>query len=257
MWPYPRLVAHRGGGILAPENTIAALRCGLDRGFRAAEFDVMLSGDAIPVVMHDPELGRTVKGKGSISSFTAQQLTAMDAGSWFGKEFAGEHVPSYERVFRFCSVHGIWMNVEIKPVPGFEEQTGRVVAEYTKRFLDELSGPGSWHGDVAHLPLFSSFSFEALMAAKAVAPEIPRAILLRSIPESWQSMLRQVDAVAVDVSYRQLQPEQAEAVKQAGYGLFCYTVNDIDLARKLKSWGVDSICTDRTDLFGPDFWETA
>jgi glycerophosphoryl diester phosphodiesterase len=257
MWPYPRLVVHRGGGILAPENTIAALRCGLERGFHAAEFDVMLSGDMIPIVMHDPELGRTIKGKGSISSLTAQQLTAMDAGSWFGKEFAGERVPAYEQFFRFCVDHGIWMNVEIKPAPGFEEATGRVLAENTKRFLDALRGPGSWHGDVAHLPLFSSFSFEALMAAKAAAPEIPRAMLLRSIPKNWQDILRQLDAVAVDVSYRQLQPKQVEEVKAAGYGLSCYTVNDIDLARSLKSWGVDAICTDRVDLFGPDFWEAA
>jgi glycerophosphoryl diester phosphodiesterase len=257
MWPYPYLVAHRGGGILAPENTIAALRCGLEHGFRAVEFDVMLSGDAIPVVMHDPELGRTVKGRGKVSDFTAQELTAMDAGSWFGKEFSGERVPTYEQFFRFCTEHAIWMNVEIKPVPGFEEETGRVAAQYTKRFLDELRGPGAWHGDVAHLPLFSSFSFDALMAAKSAAPEIPRAMLLRSIPKNWQELIQQLDVVAIDVSYRQLQPEQVHAVKQAGTGLFCYTVNDVALAKKLKSWGVDAICTDRIDLFRPDFWEAA
>ncbi len=257
MWPYPRLVAHRGGGTLAPENTIAALRCGLDHGFRAVEFDVMLCGDGVPVVMHDPELGRTVKGKGRISEFTAQQLTAMEAGSWFGKKYADQRVPTYEQFFRFCMEHAIWMNVEIKPVPGFEEQTGRVVAECTKRFLDELRGPGTWHGDNAKLPLFSSFSFDALMAAKSAAPDIPRAVLLRSVPENWQEILRQLDAVAMDVSYRQLRPDQVDAVKQAGYGLFCYTVNDIALAKKLKSWGVDAICTDRIDLFRPDFWETA
>ncbi|MDQ9171677.1 glycerophosphodiester phosphodiesterase [Oxalobacteraceae bacterium R-40] len=257
MWPYPRLVAHRGCGTLAPENTIAALRCVLEHGFRAAEFDVMLSGDGIPVVLHDPELGRTVKGKGRTSDYSARQLTAMDAGSWFGKEFSGERVPDYEQFFRFCAEHAIWMNVEIKPVPGFEEQTGRVVAQCTKHFLDELRGPGIWHGDVAALPLFSSFSVEALMAAKLAVPEIPRALLLRAIPENWQEMLRQLDAVAIDVSYRQLRPEQVQAVKLAGYGLFCYTVNDIALAKKLKTWGVDAIYTDRIDLFGPDFWELA
>ncbi len=257
MWPYPRLVAHRGGGILAPENTIVALRCGLQHGFHAVEFDVMLSGDGIPVVMHDPELGRTVKSKGSVKDYSAQQLIAMDAGAWFGREFAGERVPSYEQFFRFCIQHTIWMNVEIKPVPGFEQQTGRVTAEYTKRFLDGIRGPGSWRGDAAHLPLFSSFSFEALMAAKTAAPEIPRAMLLRSIPQNWPELLKQLDAVAVDVSYRQLRPEQVEAIKHAGYGVFCYTVNDIELARKLKSWGVDAICTDRIDLFGADFWDRA
>ncbi|MGV3741777.1 MAG: glycerophosphodiester phosphodiesterase [Burkholderiaceae bacterium] len=257
MWSYPRLVAHRGGGILAPENTIAALRCVVDHGFRAVEFDVMLSSDGVPIVMHDPELGRTVKGKGWISDYKAQELTAMDAGSWFGKEFAGEPVPAYEQFFRFCMAHGIWMNVEIKPVPGIEEQTGQVTAQCTKQYLDALRGPGAWHGDVAKLPLFSSFSFEALMAAKAAAPEIPRTMLFRSLPKNWLAMLQELDAVIVDVSYRQLQAEQVQEVKQGGYGLFCYTVNDLALAKKLKSWGVDAICTDRIDLFRPDFWETA
>lgn len=257
MWPYPRLVAHRGGGTLAPENTIAALRCGLEHGFRAVEFDVMLSGDGVPVVMHDPDLGRTVKGRGRISDFSAQELTAMDAGTCFGKEFAGERVPTYAQFFRFCTEHAIWMNVELKPVPGFEAETGRVVAEHTRGFLDALRGPGAWHGDIANLPLFSSFSFEALMAAKATAPQIPRAMLFRSMPKNWQEILQELDAVAMDVSYRQLDAEQVQAVKAAGYGLFCYTVNDVGLARKLKSWGVDAICTDRLDLFGPDFWETA
>ena len=59
MWPYPQFLAHRGGGKLAPENTLAALRCGLAHGFHAVEFDVMLSRDGVPVVMRDPYLGRT------------------------------------------------------------------------------------------------------------------------------------------------------------------------------------------------------
>ena len=62
MWPYPKIVAHRGGGKLAPENTLAAVRCGLSHGFHAVEFDVMLSKDGIPMLMHDPHFGRTVAG---------------------------------------------------------------------------------------------------------------------------------------------------------------------------------------------------
>lgn len=255
MWPYPHIVAHRGAGTLAPENTLAALRCGLDRGFRAVEFDVMLSKDGIPMVMHDPELGRTLKGSGRVSDFTAQELGAMDAGSWFGKEYSAERVPTYAQFLRFCFENSIWMNVEIKPVPRFEKQTGHAAAAHTKRFLDAMRGAGAWHGDVARLPLFSSFSFEALMAAKAEAPEIPRAMLLRSIPKDWQEMLQELDAVAIDISYRQLRAEQVAAIKGAGYGLFCYTVNNPALACELKSWGVDAICTDRIDLFPPDFWD--
>ena len=80
MWPYPRTLAHRGGGTLAPENTLAALRCGLAYGYRAVEFDVMLASDGVPVVVHDPELGRTVAGSGHINDYTAAQLGADGGG---------------------------------------------------------------------------------------------------------------------------------------------------------------------------------
>ena len=52
--PYPRRVAHRGGGTLAPENTLAGLRCGLEHGFRGVKFDAMLAKDGVPILMHDP-----------------------------------------------------------------------------------------------------------------------------------------------------------------------------------------------------------
>jgi len=55
-WPYPRVLAHRGGGKMAPENTLAAMQCGVDYGYRAVEFDVMLSKDGVPVLMHDRSL---------------------------------------------------------------------------------------------------------------------------------------------------------------------------------------------------------
>lgn len=254
MWPFPKVVAHRGGGTLAPENTMAALRCGLDHGHHAVEFDVMLARDGVPIVMHDPHLGRTIRGSGSISDYTAGELTAMDAGSWFNKAFAGERVPTYEQFFRFCTDHGIWMNVEIKPVPGFEAETGRVVAEYTRQFLQERHGE-RWHADPATMPLFSSFSFDAMLAAKAAAPEIPRAMLLRTIPSDWQEKMQRLEAVAMDVSYRELMPGQVSMVKEAGYGIFCYTINDVKLAKELYSWGVNAICTDRIDLIDRDFWK--
>ena len=77
MWPFPRIIAHRGGGTLAPENTIAGLRCGLEHGYRAVEFDVMLSADGIPVLMHDPAFGRTVPGIGNVSETSAALLAGM------------------------------------------------------------------------------------------------------------------------------------------------------------------------------------
>ncbi|MEN3367374.1 MAG: glycerophosphoryl diester phosphodiesterase, partial [Burkholderiales bacterium] len=137
MWPFPKIIAHRGGGTLAPENTLAAMQCGLSYGFRAVEFDVMLSRDGIPVLMHDPVFGRTIARSGSVAESTAEELSAMDAGSWFGPRFAGETVPTFRQVVDFCNENGIWMNVEIKPTPGFAAETGRAAATLLKESLKE------------------------------------------------------------------------------------------------------------------------
>jgi glycerophosphoryl diester phosphodiesterase len=243
MWPFPKILAHRGGGKLAPENTIAALRCGLDHGFHAVEFDVMLARDGVPVVLHDPFLGRTVKGAGNVFDYDAAELRAMDAGSWFSARFAGEPVPLFAEVVAFCRAHGIWMNIEIKPAPGFEVQTGAVVAQATAAMF----------ADGVNLPLLSSFSEAALAAARDAAPAMPRAILFDGVPSDWQARAEALGAVAIHCDHKRLDGETASAIKAAGFGLFCYTVNTPQRARVLFDMGVDALCTDRIDLFKPDF----
>ncbi len=249
MWPYPKIVAHRGGGKLAPENTLAAMRCGLAHGFHAVEFDVMLSSDGVPVLMHDPDFGRTIAGSGKVSAHTAQELRALDAGSWFGPEFAGEPVATLEQVFHFCMSNRIWMNVEIKPTPGFEMVTGRIVVERMRCLLDAQTG----NVEQALLPLVSSFSYEALAVAKQAAPDVARGYLVDTLPCDWRKRLDELGAIALHTNHKNLSRERAQAVKSAGFGLFCYTVNEVDRAREILSWGVDAFCTDRIDLIGPDF----
>ncbi|GAB3463481.1 glycerophosphodiester phosphodiesterase [Massilia terrae] len=244
MWRYPATVlAHRGGGTLAPENTLAGVREGMARGFRAIEYDVMLARDGVPVVMHDPYLGRTVVGSGHVFDYDARELAAMDAGAWFGRQFAGEPVPLFVEFAQFCKAHGVWMNIEIKPAPGFDVQTGEVVA----KIAAAMFAGEAWQ------PLLSSFSHEALKAALAVAPAVPRAYLFDELPPDWESRAREVDAVAIHANQRHLTQEQARAVKSAGFGLFCYTVNTAERARELLIWGIDAFCTDRIDLIGANF----
>jgi glycerophosphoryl diester phosphodiesterase len=249
MWRYPKVLAHRGGGTLAPENTMAGLRRGMRAGFHAIEYDVMLARDGVPVVMHDPWLGRTVPGSGHVYDYDALELAGMDAGSWFASAFEGEPVPLFVEFAQFCKAHGVWMNIEIKPAPGYEIETGGAVARIAAAmFADELAA-----GQIGRAPLLSSFSHDALMAAREVAPALPRACLMSELPPDWERRAREVDAVAIHANHRHLTPQQAGEVKAAGFGLFCYTVNEPARARTLLGWGVDAFCTDRIDLIGPDF----
>jgi glycerophosphoryl diester phosphodiesterase len=248
MYRYPtRILAHRGGGTLAPENTMAGLLCGIAHGFRAIEFDVMLARDGVPVVMHDPYLGRTVAGSGNVFDYDWAELAKMDAGGWFGREFAGEPVPAFIPFAQACKAQGVWMNIELKPAPGFDIETGAIVAN----IVGELFAAELAQGDLARVPLLSSFSHDALAAAQRVAPTVPRACLMGELAPDWEPRARAVEAVAIHVNHKHLTAELAREIKQAGFGLFCYTVNDPQRAGELFGWGVDALCTDRIDAIAP------
>lgn len=248
-WHFPRVIAHRGGGTLAPENTLAGMRLAQERGFRAVEFDAMLSSDLVPVLMHDPAFGRTVRGEGTVAATPAAQLAQMDAGSWLSADFKGEPVPMLADVIRWLHQHDVWMNIEIKPAPGHEADTGRVVGDVTQALWQMLE---SSSGAARLAPVFSSFSEAALDAARLAAPQVGRAMLWKQVPADWETRLERMGCIAVHCSHAYLTRELAADIKRAGYGLMCYTVNDTDRARELRTWGVDAICTDRLDLFSPD-----
>ena len=242
-WPYPRVVAHRGGGTLAPENTLGALRHGASLGFKGVEFDVMLAGGGLPVLIHDETLERTTSGKGSVPLVAYPDIEKLDAGAWHSAKFRGERVPTFVEAGTLCRELGLWANVEIKPAKGYESATGRSVGQVT---LD------LWRGaDLA--PVLSSFSMDALAAAKEVAPALPRGMLVGKIPPDWKRRMEELECVALHCNFRELTWDVAEAVHAEGYALLCWTVNEPKEARRLFDWGVDCIVTDRLDLIGPDF----
>ncbi|NRR31022.1 glycerophosphodiester phosphodiesterase, partial [Oxalobacteraceae bacterium] len=107
--------------------------------------------------------------------------------------------------------------------------------------------------DPSTLPLLASFSVDALAAARDAVPALPRAWLVDRIPVDWEPQARALGAVAIHTNHKHLTQQQAATIKTAGFGLFCYTVNDPERAREITAWGVDSFCTDRVDLIGPAF----
>lgn len=247
-WPYPRLLAHRGAGVLAPENTLAAMRVGRRHGFRGVEFDVMLSGDDIPVLMHDAKRGRTVPGRGRIDKLTADQLCELDAGSWFGSDYAGERPPLLSEVLTWCRDHNVWMNIEIKPSSRKRAYTTGFVAAQLTRWIWLERGR---QGLETHAPEFSSFMPAALFGARDAAPEFARGLLVNRVPKDWRKRMTAVDATALHVNQEFLQPRQLEKFRREGVPVMAYTVNDPGRANDLFQWGVSAICTDRIDLLDP------
>ncbi|WP_454721569.1 MULTISPECIES: glycerophosphodiester phosphodiesterase [Cupriavidus] len=241
-WPYPRHVAHRGAGKLAPENTLAAFRHGAAFGYRMFEFDVKLSGDGRAVLLHDAMLERTTSGHGRADALTLGELATLDAGSWHSPVYAGEPIPTLAAIARYTRANGLYANIEIKPVPGAEWRTGAAVA------LDALA---LWAGSEVP-PLLSSFSEQALEAAREAAPALPRALLLDKLPPDWLARLRRLGCVALDANHRELTAEVIEAAHAAGFRVACYTVNDPARAAELLGWGLDSLITDAVDQIAPD-----
>ena len=243
LWPYPRIVAHRCGGLLAPENTLAAIRLARNLGFAGIEFDVKLTGDGVPVLMHDDTLERTTDGAGAVSDMSYQDIAKLDAGGWFGNEFGGEPVPSFAAASALCREAGVWANIEIKPSPGQDRETGEAVARMAKLL---------WAGSHPP-PLLSSFSPLALEAAAVESPELPRALLVVETPPNWLAQLDRLQCVALHVSHRHLDAALVKAVHGSGRGVLTYTVNDSETALDMLEWGVDALVTDQLDAITPAF----
>ncbi|HUU72564.1 MAG TPA: glycerophosphodiester phosphodiesterase [Burkholderiales bacterium] len=242
-WPYPRIICHRGGGLLAPENTLAGLRHARNLGFEGVEFDVKLSADDVPILFHDDTLDRTTDGSGPVADILFDVITQFDAGIWFANEFAGEPVPAFAAASALCKEAGLWANIEIKPCPGREELTGRIVARMAKLL---------WSGAIVP-PLLSSFSTDALAAALAEAPELPRALLCTDIPEDWVQSLDRLECTALHVAYDRLSKDAVAAIQASRRGVLAYTVNDSLDAVELLEMGVDALITDQLDAIGPHF----
>jgi glycerophosphoryl diester phosphodiesterase len=241
-WPYPRHCAHRGAGKLAPENTLAALRLGASLGYRMFEFDAKLSGDGTLILMHDSTLDRTTSGRARVSARSLGELMKLDAGSWHSAAYAGEGIPTLWRTGTWLLANGLMANIEIKPCPGREAETGAAVA---------IEAAQLWRAAPA-APLLSSFSVAALEAARGASPQLPRALLVDQLPADWLQCCQALGCVALNVQHQRLSRELIAEAHQAGLRVMTYTVNDVARAGELFGWGLDCLITDAVDLIRPD-----
>ena len=238
-WPFPLWIAHRGAGKLAPENTLAAFRLGASHGHTAFECDVKLSADGVPFLLHDDTLERTSNGQGVAGDCQWSELSRLDAGSWHSVAFAGEPIASFDAIAAFCAAGAYMLDLELKPSPGADVETGRVVGQAVRQLSRGTP------------VVLSSFKPQALMGARESAPEVPRALLLDSLWPSCMEMAASLDCVAIITNHTLMDSALLAQIHAAGRRALVYTVNDAPRARELIDLGVDGIVTDAVDVFSP------
>ena len=219
----------------------SALRLGAAHGYRAFECDVKLSADGVPFLLHDATLERTSNGSGMAGQQGWHSLSLLDAGGWHSRAYAGEPLATLAAIAAFVIANGFQLNIEIKPTPGDELITGRVVAEQAARL---------WAGQPA-APLLSSFSSAALAGARETAPDLPRALLLDALSPGWQDQASALGCAAVVTQHRLMDASLLAQLRARQWWALVYTVNEPADAQRLLALGIDGLITDAVDRFPP------
>jgi glycerophosphoryl diester phosphodiesterase len=229
-------IAHRG---FSAENTLAAVQAAMQAGADGCEFDVYTSRDGVAVLMHDATVNRTTNGKGKVSDLTVAELAKLDAGSWKGKAFAGEPVPTLVGVLEAMKGKGCTAIVEVKA----DGIAGAVV--------QAIRDAGMVEGSAV-----ISFKEKALADIRALEPRLRCALLVggkrKGTEAEWVAHLaeraRECGAAILDLHYGMLSPTLIADLHRRGFKVWCWTVNDLPILDALARWGVGGITTDRPDV---------
>jgi glycerophosphoryl diester phosphodiesterase len=231
------IIAHRGNSGEAPENTLAAFRQVLDTGAEGVEFDVQLTRDGVPVVIHDEDVSRTTNGMGEVRTLTLAELQALDAGSWFGAAFAGERIPTLEAVLAVFRGTPVSVNIELK--------TNRVAYPGLPEAVIWLVHRLAMDSQV----IVSSFNHATLAEARTIAPHLSYAVL------SGDQMLAPWDYVRAH-GFQAFHPRDnavdAELVRRChelDLKVRVWTVDAPDAAAQLAGYGVDALFTNHPRRF--------
>lgn len=231
---WPQIIGHRGAAAAAPENTLESIREAALQGASWVEFDAKLTRDNVVILMHDDELDRTTDHQGLVADTNYHDIAMMDGGGWFAQRWAGVRVPTLHEALVECWTHDLRPDIEIKPCPGRDVETASAVVAVVK---------SSWPSHLP-LPLLSSFSAESLLQARRDAPDLPMMVLYEDLPADWMTLPRQLQAEGIGLDHTSLTRAQVKQLKDAGYRVTAYTVNDAARMRELLDWGVDAIFSD-------------
>lgn len=232
-WRWPRVLAHRCGGVLAPENSLDGLRASAAHGIGGVEFDAMLAACGTPVVIHDETLERTTEGAGAVAMTPWPDLGRLRLRDADGR-LSEARIPSLDQVLDHCTTLGLAANVEIKPAAGHERETGERVARHVAGWVEARSLP----------VLLSSFSRVALTEAARVAPHMPRGFLVEQINDGAIGAAHALGCASLIANTDDVTAEWVSRAVASGLTVAVYTENDPARARERLRWGVTALISD-------------
>lgn len=225
------ITAHRGSSAYAPENTLSAIDLAIKQKADYAEIDVHCTFDGRVVLLHDSNLYRTTGVNQYIWNTTYEEVSKLDAGSWFSDEFAGEKIPTLEEAIDMADGR-IKLNIEIK-ASEFEKDIISKVVEiiHEKDFVDGC--------------IITSFNYSLLKEVKALDPNIQTGLISALIAGNYNSLPA---ADLMSMNYRYLNKDKISEMHKNGIRVLAWTVNDKTTMKKLIEYGVDNIITDNPVL---------
>lgn len=229
------LVAHRGYSAIAPENTLSAFTAAIAGGAKAVEFDVRLSADRVPVLIHDPTVERTTDGTGNVSDLSLEQLKQLDAGLWFSDRFIGERIPTFSEALAFLCETPLRVYAEIKDGDDWSNKD-------IKRLLATLEAQG-WRDRCT----ITSFSDDFLGRVRDRSAAIALAYYPLTASE-YLEKLRQIkpeENVTLLCEYHLLleNPQLVVAGRDRNIDVGAWTVEQTQDVEQLVSLGVKQIVT--------------
>jgi glycerophosphoryl diester phosphodiesterase len=227
------IIAHRGASGNAPENTLAAFRKAVALGATFIETDLQLSRDARFVAIHDATVNRTTNGQGVVHDMTLADLRKLDAGSWFGSEFAGERIPTLEEILEFSKKNDVVFYLEIKPGAAWGGEHAVIGA------LRES-------GEIPRAVVIS-FDAAIVLSLRKIEPTLMTGLLYDGQIENPLEKAVEVGARQLAIRGDLVTPALIAQAKKKDLQVVCWTVNHPAHMRMLAAAGVDGIMSDYPD----------
>lgn len=235
----PKVIAHRGASLEAPENTLAALRRAYELGAQWVEFDVMLTSDNVPIIFHDSYLERTTNGRGKVSETPYKEIAKLDAGSWFSEKYQGEKIPTLAQWLECAAQLGLGINLEMK-VRGKRS---------AKRLANEiLINLNQYWSNKLPVPLISSFYKSCLESIYQLAPDTCLGFIISRWTANWRRIIKNYHCVSLHVYHKRLTAKRIALIKNLDLKILTYTIDNPMRAQQLLEMGVDSVFTNNPKL---------